>query len=144
MRNPGDGWLEEAERQLAGELQSSAEPAVAAAHIYERILSSLSPLVGAAGVNSLFIRSAQLLSADHPYLNGFALRARSHTPGALGELLLSCLQDQEPEKGRQAAQVWFTNFFSLLATFIGAQLTARVLHGVWPVAAEPSLPQRKR
>jgi hypothetical protein len=142
MKKPSPEQLESARRLLAHEMRTSLSAAAAAARMYEKVLVQLSPLVGAAGVLALFVRSLKLAQLEHPGLAGFSVPAqRAQDLAQLGNRLHDCLQEQEPGLALNAAATLFGYFFSLLAAFIGDRLTAQVLQGAWP---ETPLPRMRK
>jgi hypothetical protein len=145
MKSPSTAHLEMVRKLLAHEVHSAPDPAEAAARLYEKLLLHLSPLIGSIGVQALIARSMQLTKAEHPCFEKFTAPLQwTQEPEDLGDHLRDCLREQALSVAREAAEDLFSGFFSLLATFIGARLTAQVLHGVWPESPEPGPHERKR
>jgi hypothetical protein len=128
MSRPSETQLKKAKQLLASEgapWSSSEECAAAAWRIYEKLNARLSPLLGLAGVQALFGRSAKLAQAEFPSL------AEVATPEGLTRLG-SCLQALDPTVAAEAAATLFGIFLDLMTTFIGERLTVLVLRSAWP------------
>jgi hypothetical protein len=108
---------------------SSEEAAAAAWRVYEKLNARLAPLLGSAGVEALFVRSAKVAQSD------FASLAEVATPEGLTKLG-SCLQALDPVTAAEAATTLFGTFLDLLTTFIGERLTVLVLRSAWPAIEE--------
>ena len=120
--------MENARRLLASEgapWRSSEECAAAAWRVYEKLNARLAPLLGSAGVQALFVRSAKLAQAD------FASLAEVATSEGLTRLG-SCLQGLDLAIATEAAATLFGTFLELMASFIGERLTILVLRSAWP------------
>ena len=145
MNAPSPEQLAWARQVLAREAAFRSEPAEAVAEVYRKILLDLAPLIGTAGVHALLARSIRVTSALYSRFE--QVRPSAPTgPDAEdpAQKLRECLQHQEPDKRQEAAEALLSNFFSLLAAFIGDRLTAQVLQGVWPDESEPGSTERKR
>jgi hypothetical protein len=96
------------------------EPAATAAgRVYDKIHDHMAPLVGDAGVELLFARSAKLAHglAEISILEGSTqLRER--------------LQERDPPLAPESAEALFGTFFALITTFIGERLTTRTPQGL--------------
>ena len=139
MRRPDPAQVGKARRLLAYEgapWSSSEECAAAAWRIYEKFNVRLAPLLGAAGVEALFVRSAKLAQAD------FASLAEVATPEGLTRLG-SCLQALDPAVASEAAATLFGTFLDLITTFIGERLTVVVLRSAWPAIEETAPTETK-
>jgi hypothetical protein len=124
--------VENARRMLASEgapWSSSEECAAAAWRVYEKLNARLAPLLGSAGVQALFVRSAKLAQADFDSL------AEVATPEGLTRLG-SCLQGLDLAVAAEAAAALFGTFLKLIASFIGERLTILVLRSSWPAIEE--------
>ena len=132
MSRPSATQAERAKRLLASEgapWSRSEECAAAAWRVYEKLNARLSPLLGSAGVQALFARSAKLTQAEFPSL------AEVATPEGLTRLGPS-LQALEPTVAAEATATLFGTFLELLTTFIGERLTVLVLRSAWPEIEE--------
>jgi hypothetical protein len=139
MSRPSATQVEKARRLLASEgatWSSSEECAAAAWRVYEKLNARLAPLLGATGVQALFVRSAKLTQAD------FASLAEVATPEGLTKLG-SCLQALDPAIAAEAAATLFGTFLELIGTLIGERLTVVVLRSAWP-AIEETAPRETR
>ena len=144
MKSTGPAQLDEARNLLVREVASCPDPEAAAQRIYDRLLLHLAPLIGAEGVKTLVLRSAQLEKAEHPCFEGLSVHRATEDPEKAGERLRTCLQEQAHPAARAATVALFTRFFSLLALFIGERLTAQILHRAWPASEPPGPAKRKR
>lgn len=132
MSRPSVTQAEKAKRLLASEgapWSSSEECAAAAWRIYEKINARLAPLLGLAGVQALFVRSAKVAQAEFPSL------AEVAAPEGLTRLG-SCLRALDSTVAAEAAATLFGTFLELMTTFIGERLTVLVLRSAWPAIEE--------
>lgn len=128
MNKPSEARVEWAKGLLAAEGNSGDESAVcaaAASRVYEKLNVRLSPLLGAAGVESMLVRSAKLAQV------AFAPLAEIASPQGLTRLG-GCLQALEPGIATEAAATLFGTFIDLITTFIGERLTVAALRSAWP------------
>ena len=109
---------------------SAGECAAAAVRVYDKLNSQLVPLLGAAGVEALFARSAKLAHNERPR-GAQVVELGSATSLAAG------LRELEPAAAAATAEALFGTFLALIATFIGDRLTLQVLHRAWPTIEEP-------
>jgi hypothetical protein len=126
MSRPNATQVEKTKRLLAGEGDSGSadECAAAAWRVYEKLSARLAPLLGSAGVQALFVRSAKLARAEFASLAEVATEG----PTKLG----TCLQALESAVATEAAATLFGTFLDLITTFIGERLTVLVLRSAWP------------
>jgi hypothetical protein len=128
MNRPRAAQIERAKRLLAAEGDSGASAAACAAaagRVYDKLAAQLAPLLGLAGVEALFVRSAKLARADLvPAIEGATQRAAG---------LRAFLGQLEASAAGEAAAALFATFLDLVITFIGDRLTVQVLRGAWPV-----------
>ena len=132
MTRPSATQVEKAKRLLTSEgapWSSSEECAAAAWRVYEKLNARLAPLLGLAGVQALFVRSAKLAQAEFPTLAEIA------SPEGLTRLG-PCLQALAPTIAAEAAATLFGTFLELMTTFIGERLTILVLRSAWPEIEE--------
>jgi hypothetical protein len=131
VNRPTPAQVERARRLLAheGAAASADDCATAALRLYDKLHAHLAPLVGAAGVQLLFVRSAKLAQGEFARLAGVAILEGSTK-------LRECLQAQDPAVATESAAALFGTFFALIATFIGEPLTTQVLRGAWPTIEE--------
>ena len=123
--------MEQARRWLAheGALGSADERATAASRVYDRLHTHLAPLVGEAGVDLLFVRSAKLSQGEFAWLTEFSILEAAPK-------LHERLHAQDPALATESAATLFGTFFALLTAFIGERLTTRVLRRAWPTIEE--------
>jgi hypothetical protein len=137
MSRPSATQVEKAKRLLASEgapWSSSEECAAAAWRVYEKLNARLAPLLGLAGVQALFARSAKLAQAEFPTL------AEMATPEGLTRLGPS-LRALAPPVAAEATAMLFGTFLELMTTFIGDRLTVLVLRSAWPEIEETATGQ---
>jgi hypothetical protein len=107
-------------------LESAATPdGVVAALVYDRLRGAVAPLVGDAGVELLFVRSAKLAGGDLARMSEVSILV-----GAAE--LRTVLGARDPGVSRESATLFFATFLALLTTFIGDRLTTQILRRAWP------------
>jgi hypothetical protein len=97
--------------------------------MYDKLHAHLAPLVGDAGVQVLFVRSAKLTRGEFARLADCSI-----LDGATK--LRECLHARDPAVATESATVLFGTFFALITTFIGERLTTQVLRRAWPMLDE--------
>ena len=140
MNKPGAAQVAWARRLLAAEGSSGDEAeacAAAAGRVYEKLNAQLSPLLGSAGVQALFVRSAKVAQRE------FASLAEIVTPDGLTKLGAR-LRGLEPAVATEAAATLFGSFIELITTFIGERLAVLVLRNAWPTIEDMSLTETKK
>ena len=126
MTRPSSAHIDRARRLLVheGVAVSADTCATAAGRVFDKLTSHLAPLVGVAGVQSLFARSAKLVKGEVACLaEVFTLNSTK---------LRECLQAQDPALAMRSAAELFGTFFSLITMFIGERLTTEALRSTWP------------
>lgn len=126
MNRPSPAQMTWVRRLLAheGAASSADECATAAGRVYDKLREHLDPLVGAAGVQALFARSAKLAQGEFACLDVSSV--------ANSTKLRECLQALDPTVALDSAAALFGTFFALVTTFIGERLTTQVLRSAWP------------
>jgi hypothetical protein len=140
MERTSTAQVERAKRLLALEGDSgnsSVECAAAAWKLYEKLNARLTPLLGSAGVQALFVRSAKLAQAE------FASLAEVATPDGMKKLG-AVLQALEPAEANEVAATLFSTFLELMTTFIGERLTVLILRSAWPAIEDPAPKETKK
>jgi hypothetical protein len=103
---------------------SAVDVAAALVTLWHEIDAALRPIIGQRGVVALFIRSAQLTAAVHPWLASVR-----QDPGT--ELEYSAIADivarQEAAAAISGGDALLQAFHQLLGSLIGASLTERLL-----------------
>jgi hypothetical protein len=122
--------IETARRLLAheGAAGSADEAAMAAGRVYDKLDANLAPLLGAAGVQALLVRSVKLTQGEFSFLTV----AGPDCSAKLSE----CLRAQDPAVAVESAAVLFGTFFTLITTFIGERLAVQALRRAWPKIEE--------
>ena len=111
-----------AERLLALEKVSAVvvdEDRLATCRVCEKLRRPLGHLVGSAGVSSLFERALTLARRECPVLSEVQVMEDGSLAGLQGE-------------AAGASSVLVAHLIQLLVTFIGEDLTLRLLQDVWP------------
>jgi hypothetical protein len=98
--------------------------------VHEKLTASLASVVGAQGVRILFARSMVIAGKEHPAL---LAAASGEDDGA--RMLRACLEKLPASAVLPAAGTLYATFFALLTSFIGGELTARILQNAWPGVA---------
>lgn len=129
---PGTAQVDRAKRLLAseGSAGDSEACATAAGRVYDKLDAHLAPLLGRAGVQALFARSAKLAQAERASLAEVAAGGEGSTK------LRAHLQSLEPAIAIETAAALFGTFLDLVTTFIGDRLTVQVLRRAWPAIEE--------
>jgi hypothetical protein len=138
LNPPSPGQIERAKRLLAheGAAGTAGECATAAGRVYDNLHAHLDPLLGAAGVQALLVRSAKLTQSEFPFLEVSILEGST--------TLRECLRAQDPGVATEATAALLGTFFALLTTFIGERLTTQVLRSAWPTIHETALRETKK
>jgi len=127
-KRPDPAQVERARQLLAHEGAAGSGDrgaTTAPGRVYDKLHAHLSPIVGEAGVQLLFVRSAKLAQGDFAWLAQVSILDGSTK-------LRDSLQAQDPPVATESAAALFGTFFTLLATFIGERLTSQVLRAAWP------------
>ena len=128
----GAAQVERAKRLLAseGSTEQSVSCAAAAGRVYDKLDAHLAPLLGRAGAQALFARSAKLAQID---LASVADDTSDHEDSTK---LRAYLQPLEPALAAEMAAALFGTFLGLITTFIGERLTVQALRSAWPAIEE--------
>jgi hypothetical protein len=115
--------------QEAGKIAGPQAVTEAAEAACQRLCRRLAQLVAVAGARALLARALRLAAADFPFLE--TVRA-----GATDETCLEGLRerarDVDPGQARDGLAAVLAAAIGLMATFIGDDLTLRLLRDVWP------------
>lgn len=118
-------WAQQclAQERATGDVEGAAP--TAAARVHDKLHLHLAPIVGAAGLELLFLRSAKLGRGKVAVLSegGWSASAAKARDGLLAG---------EGAASDAAATLFFGQFFALLASFIGHRLTSELIRRVWP------------
>jgi hypothetical protein len=111
----------------------------ALASVYEKTFAQLAPVIGARGVRGIFARAVEVVSRQHPELASFVLGEEPH--GVASELA-PCFANESRDDARVAAVALYSAFFDLIVSFVGFELTVRLLDGAWPdLALNAAIPR---
>jgi hypothetical protein len=140
MSRPSATQVERAKLLLANEGasgRSSTECAAAAWRVYEKLNARLAPLLGPAGVQALFVRSAKLAQTE------FVSLVEVTGPEGMKKLGAR-LQQLDPADATEVAATLFGTFLDLMTTFIGERLTVLVLRSAWPTIEDTAPRETKK
>ena len=119
-----------AERLIAYETKenkSSGTTIPAACLAGERLRPHLAALTGNMGFRALLSRALALANADAPWLRAVHVRTDGTFEG------FEELEAQvDPNEFFEGCAVLLSHLLGLLVTFIGSDLTLRLLHEIWP------------
>jgi len=107
-------------------LPDAAVPAII--RLWEQLAPELISIIGEGGFKPLYARSIRLAGKQHVWLLPCAAKP------AVGERfteLAACLQAQDALDVQQAGLDLFSIFLDVLASLIGEELTAHILHSAW-------------
>lgn len=117
--------------QELGDDERAAAYADAAERACQKLGARLSRLVTFAGWQALLARALHLARAGIPVLDGVR---PGHTPDVGLDGLHARLDGAEPTHACEIVTTLLTAVITLLATFIGDELTSRFVGDVWPDA----------
>jgi hypothetical protein len=113
--------------ETRGNISSGTKTPVAILLVDEKLRPHLATLMGIVGFRALLSRALALASAEVPWLRALQVKA----DGSLEEL--EKLDTQvEPAELFEGGVVLLAQLLGLLATFIGENLTLRLVGEVWP------------
>lgn len=95
------------------------------AAVCHRVVGRLAPVLGEAGVQAMLERSLRLAGRTRPWLNTAGLTLGGQRPFA--DRLGDSLSQQESDVAEEGLIALFAAFGTLLETFVGAALAARLL-----------------
>lgn len=108
-------------------------PADATERVYAALSRTLTPIIGAAGTDALFVRSVKLARAECPSLaNVVVAGAPSDSDARVAGSFVACLRELEPGVGTEAAERLFAVLLRLLTNFIGEALVSQILQKAFP------------
>jgi hypothetical protein len=111
--------------------------ATAVARVYDKLNERLTPLLGSAGVQALFLRSGALVRGQFTALADLSALESSTQ-------LRESLRTPDPAVAANVAEALFGSFLALIATFIGERLTTQALRSAWPTIEEPALQENEK
>ena len=129
MTNQERPAVAEALARLAGGGADATRVADAVAATWQQIESALTPIIGAHGVTALYRRSLHLTLRAHPWLADDP----ADDPLAMNlGTLRAALAGRSADDAVAAGDTLLQTFHDLLASLIGAPLSRRLLHFMWP------------
>jgi hypothetical protein len=134
-------YVDAARRLLAHESAGKAEErAVAARRVYDTLLSSLAPIIGAAGVRALFARSVRLSLTEFPCLE--AVLHVEAPDGDHGQRLVECLRKLDAEAALEVATGLYAALLGLMAKFIGERMMWHLVARAFPAVDMSGLKEK--
>jgi hypothetical protein len=123
----------------AVEGKTSASTRSASVRAWEKLRESLCTLAGVAGYRSLLSRALTLAQADAPWLSAVQVMADGSLQGldAPGSRI-------DDDLVREGEVILLCQLLGLVLTFIGADLTVRLLRDVWPDAVFEDIDSRSQ
>ena len=103
--------------------------------IWRQMAARLAPMIGARGVDALFVRSLYLTTSSFPWL---AVAGDHGDSAALLASLKVRFAGRETDVAMEASYNLLATFTELLTTLIGEYLTERLLGSVWVPAPQES------
>jgi hypothetical protein len=97
--------------------------------VYDKTFAELAPVIGARGVRGIFSRAFDIVQAEHAALRSFVV---DEEPSAAASPLATCLSHATNDAARAAAVALYSAFIGLIVTFVGLELTVRLLRVAWP------------
>lgn len=132
MKHATPALVELARRLLEQETKERPDGrdlADAAEQVAQKLRLHLVQLVGPAGFQALLARALTLARAGHPFLKGVEAATQAETSLAgLG----AAVQGRDQAEIEAGVVAMVAGLLWLLATFIGEDLTGRLVHAVWP------------
>jgi hypothetical protein len=111
----------------AGEARERGVAVEAVERVCRKLNDHLGRLIGAAGVRALLSRALVLAKPESPFLGAVRVGEDARLEG-----LREAIQDEEGRNAAAGLERILTNLLWLLVTFIGEDLTLRVVGQVWP------------
>jgi hypothetical protein len=128
--------LDSAKQLLASPGSASKSPeeqALLAVRAYQRLSDRLAPLIGAAGLEALLVRSVKLTKADYPsmgdYDGGEATNGHAASPA---ERLRACLASVDATAASSVVTSLYGTLHGLLRALIGQELVRQILRSAFP------------
>ena len=139
MARPTDAHIQTAERLLAhGDARDAKNRARSAGRVYDALFASLAPVIGAAAVRALLARSVKLTTGEFPGLCDANATAPLEDNPQIAKQLVACLDELEPAEAHAAATALYAAFFGLLTSFIGEEVTCKIVKSAFPGIALPA------
>lgn len=111
--------------QEADESEHAATEALTALRVLDKLRLQLSRLVGVAGHQALLSRSLALAKAEVPWLEAVRIQTDGSLEG-FGEK-----ESRQNAKAAEGAEALLAQLLGLLITFIGEDLTLRLVRDIW-------------
>jgi hypothetical protein len=119
-------------RYEAGESQDQESLIGASECVLDKLRVHLSKRIGQEGFRTLLARALTLTTAHFPQLSGIRVGADGSLVGLRGVLSQQTPDRETGEDAVEGVAALLAHFLGLLITFIGEDLTLRILSTVWP------------
>ncbi len=113
--------------RLLRDAETPADVAFNAERVFESLRRHLSSVLGTSGYATLLARSLALTRNEHPGLAGLTTDKNGSLQGQFTELS----EGRDPADAARGFAALLRRFAMLLTTFIGEDLTNRLLEAVW-------------
>ena len=135
METPSPAIRDLARRLLAANQSTAGPHGQEAVLVSERLRVALTEVTGADGYAALLRRALALASAEAPALRCATVNADGRLQG------LEQLASHEGSVSRAAAVAISAHLLGLLVTFVGEDLTLRLVRVAWPGATPQATPE---
>jgi hypothetical protein len=132
--------VEAAKQLLASQgsaIERPGEQLLLAARAYERLSDRLAPLIGAAGLEALLVRSVKLTKVDHPSLADYVVGESTDGQDASpAQRLRACLAAVDATVASSVVISLYGTLHGLLRALIGQELVRQILRSAFPAMNE--------
>jgi hypothetical protein len=97
-------------------------------HLWERLASELSTIIGDGGFHSLYMRSVYVNSVQFPWLT--QTHQQQQTDSRFNDLIIN-LEAHDVNEASEASIALLTTFIDILTTLIGDPLIIGLLQSAW-------------
>ena len=120
---------------------STAEEAVSVMkHAHETLAGVMTPIVGDAGVQAIFVRGLRKCRPTYSCLEAVVARDRD----AFLDQLWTSLKQQKPAIIKDIGIALLTSFSEVLSNLIGDELTMKLFCNAWPEASASAADEAKK
>lgn len=107
-----------------------ADPAAAAARVYETLFGAVAPIIGAEGFRTLVGRSVRLSVAEFPFL-AEALASGEPAEDQVKRIVV-CLSKLEVVTAWEVATGLYATLLGLMTTFLGEPMVSQIVRSAFP------------
>jgi hypothetical protein len=123
-----------------GERATADEAVSMVRSAYENLAGVMTPIVGDAGVQAIFVRSLRKCRPAYSCLEAVVARDRD----ALLDQLWTSLKQQNPATIKDIGIALLTSFSDVLSNLIGDELTLKLFRNAWPDASASGADEAKK